>query len=60
MNEDNMTQIFHNGQPGHGDEFNLTKGNPWFSNFLVLLPGNTSTMEVLSRDIGRIYFMLYL
>jgi hypothetical protein len=35
-----VTQIFHNGQPGHGgnrksDDFNLTKRNPWFSSFLV-------------------------
>ena len=35
-----VTQIFHNGQPGHDgdrkcDDFNLTKGNPWFSSFLV-------------------------
>ena len=35
-----VTQIFHNGQPGHGgdrkgDDFNLDKRNPWFSSFLV-------------------------
>jgi len=33
-----VTQIFHNGQPSHGDDrktFNLTKRNPWFSSFLV-------------------------
>jgi hypothetical protein len=29
-----VTQIFHNGQPSHGDDFNLTKGKPWFSSFL--------------------------
>jgi hypothetical protein len=29
-----VTHIFHSGQPSHGD-FNLTKRNPWFSNFLV-------------------------
>ena len=29
-----VTQIFHSGQPSHGN-FNLTKRNPWFSNFFV-------------------------
>ena len=30
-----VTQIFHNGQPSHSDDFNLTKRNPWFSSLLV-------------------------
>jgi len=30
-----VTQIFHNGQPSHGDDFILTKRKPWFSSYLV-------------------------
>ena len=30
-----VTQIFHNGQPSNGDDFNLTKRKPWVSSFLV-------------------------
>jgi hypothetical protein len=30
-----VTQIFHSGQPSHGDDFNFTKRNAWFRSFLV-------------------------
>jgi hypothetical protein len=42
-----VTQIFHSGQPSHGDDFYFTKSSPWFSSFNCLV--NAGSLSPLSK-----------
>jgi hypothetical protein len=59
MHEDNMTHIFHSGQPSHGDDFNLTKRNLDSVASLFATKKHFYNWSHF-RDIGGINYMLYL
>ena len=42
-----VTQIFHNGQPSHGDDFYFTKSSPWFNSFNCLV--NAGSLSPLPK-----------